>query len=165
MDKELFLMRHAKSSWDSDVSDDSSRPLSKRGINAAKRIGNGLNQLGWIPDLLLVSPSQRTQQTLEQINLDTKAVILDQLYEASLDDLFTLISDTPESVTKLMLLGHNPSLEQLLLYLAPNAERQKNGKLFTTANVARIGINGRWSTIKKNKDSSLLGLIRPKELD
>ncbi|MCK5727519.1 MAG: histidine phosphatase family protein [Thiotrichaceae bacterium] len=163
MDKELFLMRHAKSAWDSDASDDFSRPLSKRGINAAQRIGDGLKRLNWIPELVLSSPSARTQQTLELIELKTEIKLIDAIYDARVNDLFKLLDEIPESISKVMLLGHNPAFEELLLHLAPNAERQKNGKLMTTANVVRLGINGKWQGLKK-RQASLLGHIRPKEI-
>ncbi len=163
MAKELFIMRHAKSSWNEDVTD-SSRPLKKRGINAAQRIGDGLTRLGWVPEKILVSPAQRALQTCEIINMGVPVEEDSRMYSASLSNIFDVLADVPESINKLMLIGHNPALEELLLHLAPAAERQKNGKLLTTANVARIGIEGSWSTLSTRK-GLLLGHIRPKEMD
>lgn len=164
MDKELFIMRHAKSSWSSNAPDDFSRPLNNRGEDAAKRIGDGLNRLGWVPEMIIVSPAKRTMQTCELIKLDSPITEDRRIYEASLNDLFDVLAEIPDSVQKVMIIGHNPSLENLLLHLAPTAERQKNGKLFTTANVARIGIKGKWDSLKTAK-GQLLGHIRPKEMD
>jgi len=163
MTKELFIMRHAKSSWNTDEPD-LSRPLNKRGRNAAKRIGNGLARLGWIPDEILVSPANRAQQTCEIINLNVAVKEDSRIYEASLSDLLNVIADVPDSTDKLMLIGHNPSLEELLLHLAPATERQKNGKLLTTANVVRLGIEGSWAGLNTTK-GQLLGHIRPKEME
>jgi phosphohistidine phosphatase len=164
MGKELFIMRHAKSAWDSDASDDISRPLKKRGVNAAKRIGDGLSRLGWIPEKILVSPAERAKQTCELISLDAPVEEDMRIYNASLTDLFEVIAEVPDSTERLMIIGHNPGLEELLLHLAPAAERQKNGKLLTTANVARIGIQGKWANLSDQK-GQLMGHIRPKEMD
>ncbi len=161
MAKELFIMRHAKSSWKTDIAD-ISRPLSKRGIDAAQRIGDGLARLGWVPEKILVSPAKRTRQTCEIINLGTPVEEERRIYEASLGDLFDVLTDVPENINKLMIIGHNPALEELLLHLAPAAERQKNGKLLTTANVARIGLEGSWSSLNTRR-GTLLGHIRPKD--
>ena len=162
MAKELFIMRHAKSAWDRNVAD-MDRPLKKRGIDAAKRIGNGLRQLGWIPDKILLSPAKRTRQTCSLIELGVPTEIDERMYNASLRDLFEVLSDVPDAVEKIMLIGHNPALEELLLHLAPAAVRQKNGKLLTTANVARIGLKGNWCQLDLRK-GTLLGHIRPKEI-
>lgn len=156
-------MRHAKSAWNKNVTD-KDRPLKKRGINAAQRIGDGLKRLGWLPDKIVVSPAKRARQTSELIDLDVPVEIDERLYHASLDDLFDVLAEVPESTRKIMLIAHNPSLENLLRHLAPHAEPQKNGKLFTTANVARIGLQGKWSDLKQHQ-GKLLGLIRPKEMD
>jgi len=164
MDKELFIMRHAKSAWDTDAPDDFSRPLNKRGRNAAKRIGDGLTRLNWVPDKIIVSPAKRALQTCELINLEVTTEEDKRIYEASLQDLFAVLADVPETTYKVMLIGHNPGLEQLLLHLAPTAERQNNGKLLTTANVARIQIQGSWKGISTSK-GMLLGHIRPNEMD
>lgn len=164
MDKELFIMRHGKSSWNSDAPDDKSRPLNQRGFDAAARVGDGLNRLGWLPEKIIVSPAKRARQTCELLHMDVETIEDERLYEAGLNDLFSVIGETPETTKKLMLIGHNPGLEMLLLHLAPNAERQKNGKLLTTANVVRIGFDGKWDSLKRLK-CQLLGHIRPKEMD
>ncbi len=164
MYKELFIMRHAKSAWDTDAPDDFSRPLKKRGIDAAKRIGDGLKRLNWLPDKILVSPAKRAIETYQHINLDVSPEEDKRIYEASLHDLLAVLADIPNTTNKVMIIGHNPGLEHLLLHLAPTAERQKNGKLLTTANVARIQISGSWSGLTTTK-GQLLGHIRPKEMD
>lgn len=168
MDKELFIVRHAKSAWDTDAPDDFSRPLAKRGRNAAERVGDTLTRLNWLPDKIIVSPAKRALETCKQINihvaLDVRVEEDKRIYEASLQDLFAVLADVPDTTNKVMLIGHNPGLEQLLLHLAPTAERQKNGKLLTTGNVARIQIQGSWKEISTTK-GHLLGHIRPKEMD
>lgn len=164
MGKELIIMRHAKSAWDTDAKNDFSRPLKERGVNAAKRIGDGMNRLGWIPEQILVSPAKRAKETGELIALSAPIDEDQRIYNASLTDLFEVIADVSESIERLMIIGHNPSLEALLLHLVPTAEHQKNGKLLTTANVARVGLQGKWSTLASQK-GQLLGHIRPKEMD
>ncbi len=162
MVKELYIMRHAKSAWDTNEPD-IARPLKKRGINASKRMGDGLIRLGWVPEKVLLSPAKRVQQTYEHLGLDISITEDSRIYEASLSDLFDVIAEVPNDINKLMLIGHNPSLEALLLHLTPSAEPQKNGKLLTTANVARIGLEGGWIGLDA-RQGQLLGLIRPKEM-
>ena len=164
MDKELLIMRHAKSAWNTGAPNDFSRPLKKRGRSAAKRIGDALSRLGWIPDKIIVSPAKRVLQTCELIGLNVPTQEDKRIYASSLPDLLAVLSDVPDTTNKVMLIGHNPGLEELLLHLAPTAERQKNGKLLTTANVARIQIPGSWNSLNNTK-GLLLGHIRPKEMD
>jgi phosphohistidine phosphatase len=67
MGKRLIIMRHAKSSWTSGASTDHQRPLNKRGRHAAPRIGARLRDIGWIPDMVIASDSERTRETWQRM--------------------------------------------------------------------------------------------------
>lgn len=165
--KSLFLMRHAKSSWSSDASDDFSRPLNERGMRDAKRVAELFKERNWNPERIVYSAAKRTTITAEclgQTFTQAKEVISSEaLYLARLDQLLSLVSTTPEPITQLLLIGHNPGMEQLLMHLCAEVEYQENGKLLTTANVVHIGVPGRWSEISGEK-GQLLEHIRPKNM-
>lgn len=165
--KSLFLMRHAKSSWSSDASDDFSRPLNERGMRDAKHIAKIFEERHWHPERIVYSAAKRTTVTAECLGETFKrakeVLSTDKLYLAGLDQLLSIVSATPENVTQLLLIGHNPGMEQLLRYLCPNVEYQDNGKLLTTANVVHIRLPGRWSEIGREK-GQLLEHVRPKSV-
>jgi phosphohistidine phosphatase len=113
--KKLFLVRHAKSSWDYPGLTDFERPLSKRGHRDAPIMGKKLKEKNIIPDLIISSPATRAITTaryfaesmdypMENINID------ERLYEAGPADIIAVISDVDDSVHSLMLISHNPGL-------------------------------------------------------
>lgn len=122
MFEELILLRHAKSAWPIGVRD-SDRPLSARGIRDAKMFGAALKTSGRHIDTVLVSPAQRTRQTWSlvsaQVGLDEQAATFDdRLYAASWWDVIDVVRGLPSSTQTALLIGHNPSLEDLAGQLA-----------------------------------------------
>jgi phosphohistidine phosphatase len=144
----LYLLRHAKSSWDDPALADRDRPLAKRGRKAAKRIARHLRDEGIEPDLVLCSSSVRTLQTLERIGLEGE--VEDGLYGASAAELLDRLREVPSDVESVMLIGHNPGLEGLLAELS--GERPDK---FPTAALATLEFDGRWH---------LTALVKPREL-
>ncbi len=113
-------MRHAKSSWDHPDLRDHERPLNKRGIRDSPRVADELNDRGWVPDLILVSSSQRTRQTLEGMSHrfgSIQSEVRPGIYHASLHHLLIEIQDIVENGTT-MILGHNPGSEMLINHLS-----------------------------------------------
>lgn len=165
--KSLFLMRHAKSSWSSDAADDFSRPLNERGMRDAKRVAELFKARKWEPERIIYSAAKRTTITAEclgQTFTQAKEVISsEQLYLARLDHLLSVVNTTPENVMQLLIIGHNPGMEQLLRHLCAEVEYQENGKLLTTANVVHIGVLGRWAEISREK-GQLIEHFRPKKV-
>lgn len=144
----LLIMRHAKSDWFSGAGDDFSRPLSDRGLRDAQRMGQWLVQQAGLPQRILSSPSQRTRQTLERmsdsigIDLAARTTWLDGLYHASLATLRTVLADQADA-RDLMLLGHNPGLEELLAWLVgEHALVNAHAKPLPTAAVYVLEIAG-----------------------
>ena len=70
MSKRLIIMRHAKSSWTSGAASDHQRPLNKRGRRAAPLVAARLRDLGWIPDLVIASDSERTRETWQRMRAE-----------------------------------------------------------------------------------------------
>ena len=168
MPRELLLLRHGKSDW-SVASDDFNRPLKKRGINGAQRIGAWLLQQALIPDLVVSSPAQRAIQTAElccnTMGIETSHIVQDErLYLADLDDLLSVLAACPADKRRVMVVGHNPDLEELLCHFAkPPPKLPPDGKLMPTATVARLSMPDDWRKLKKGQ-ATLLDLKRPSNL-
>ena len=167
MTKELLIFRHAKSSWNSAAADDFSRPLNVRGIKAVQLMGHTLREMDCLPECIHLSSAQRTRETCELFLATTQQSNVPQradrrLYLAGLRTLLAEIHAFDAAYQRVMLIGHNPGLEALLLHLCPNAPFQPDGKLLTTANIARVRFNsGSWTEYGA---AELITLLRPREL-
>ena len=167
--KELLLFRHAKSSWNSNAPDDFSRPLNQRGIRDAQLIGRTLRDRSGLPQCIHLSSSVRTSQTcdlfLQAAQLENMPCHATQrLYHAGLDTLSDAVRTFDDRYQRVMLIGHNPGLEALLLYLCPDTPFMASGKLLTTANVAVLRLAAEcWQDVDSGS-ASLFALLRPKEL-
>jgi phosphohistidine phosphatase len=120
--KELLLFRHAKSSWATPGQDDHERPLNGRGRRAAGLMAGWMLRQGWRPDLVLCSSAIRTRETIA-IAMQTLPVIRllteDGLYLASAMHLRQRIRQVDDAVARLMIVAHNPGLEDLARALDP----------------------------------------------
>tara|TARA_B100001540_G_C15627815_1_gene560702 strand:- start:283 stop:744 length:462 start_codon:yes stop_codon:yes gene_type:complete len=120
MARRLIVMRHAKSSWKDPNIDDHERPLNKRGMRDAPIVADAISDRGWAPDLILVSSSKRTLQTLEGMSHrmgNTPFEVRSGIYHASVIDLMSELEDMLEDGTT-MILGHNPGSEILVNHLS-----------------------------------------------
>lgn len=123
MTHQLFLMRHAKSDWSQNLRDHD-RPLNARGRRAARDMGYYLREQKLCPDKLYCSTAERARQTvqglLQQLDYSESDVIWDsRIYHASLYELLSLLAEwLPQSGT-IMLVGHNPGMQDLLYYIVP----------------------------------------------
>lgn len=166
---QLIIMRHAKSDWREEGRPDFDRPLAKRGRKAAKQIGRWLKQQQFGIDQILCSPALRAKQTgqlvLEQLKLPQKSMLYDsRIYEASLSDLIALIHQYSEDIHTLLVIGHNPGLDQLLCHLSKESPPlSRSGKLLTTAAVAVLDFGTAPISVKTHQ-AHLQYLVRPKEL-
>jgi phosphohistidine phosphatase len=111
--KTLYLVRHAKSSWDYPELDDIDRPLSKRGKRNAPEMGKRLAAQNILPQLLITSPAKRALATArriaDEIGFPRESIKLDEkLYLASVEDIVAVIRKADEAAGSLMLFGHNP---------------------------------------------------------
>lgn len=127
--KSILILRHAKSDWSNPSISDFNRPLNKRGLDDAPRMGRVLDQFGYMPDLIISSPSMRTRQTVELTAFDNgyRGEILwdDTLYGGSFYDIMTALHSIPGKIGRPMVVGHNPGVEETIsLLLSPRGQNQ-----------------------------------------
>jgi phosphohistidine phosphatase len=161
----LYLLRHAKSSWDDPGRPDRERPLAPRGVRDAKRVAKHLRRLGVATELVLCSPAVRTRETLELVLPALAGVAVhveDDLYGAPSEALLERLRTVPEEVGSVMLIGHNPALQDLALTLASdNALRERVAAKFPTAALATLALPS-WRL--SPGDGELVDYVVPKEL-
>ena len=158
----LYLLRHAKSSWDNASQQDFERPLANRGRKACTTIGEFIQEKGIDFDLVLVSTAVRTRETIELIKEHAKfrgEVRYDErIYEATVSQLLEIIAQIDNDRESVLLVGHNPGIEELLALLTGEQQR------VTTANFAKIKLKAtKWSGNLANK-GTLEWIVRPKEI-
>lgn len=164
---ELMLMRHAKSDWHSHTAD-IDRPLNARGRQDAIGMGLYLKQNDLIPDKMIVSAAQRTQETarllLDNLAVSDENIIVDnELYLADKETLCDTISLYASDKQRLLILAHNPGMDYLVSYLASEPPTlSSSGKLMTTCAVACFHLDS-VDAINKQGCGKLKKIIRPKE--
>jgi phosphohistidine phosphatase len=165
----LYLLRHAKSNWSNPSLPDQARPLAKRGRRDAERIAKHLVRIGIEPQLVLCSSAERTRETFELVQPalgTTSRVSLEaELYAASSAELLERIRGVSEQVASVMLIGHNPGLQELALALASaGAELERLKTKFPTAALATLTIpETRWRQLSRG-DALLAAYVVPKQL-
>ena len=140
--KRLILFRHAKSSW-SEGLEDHERPLADRGKKAAPVMGHYLHKSRLEPDLVLISTARRAQETWARASRAMKGKIevrnSRDIYMASAEKLLAIIRTTPPEISTLMLVGHNPGMEDLAKLLMKDEGGEPEARLrekFPTAAIA-----------------------------
>ena len=165
--KRLFLLRHAKSSWDDPRLDDHERPLAPRGRRASKLICGHLRRERITPSLVLCSSARRTRETLERILPAPDAAdvrIEDGLYQASAEVLLQRLREVPHDTESVMLVGHQPAIQELAVALAGDgAELARMRAKFPTAALATLLFPGDWTELGPGS-AELVAYVKPKEL-
>lgn len=168
--KTLTLLRHAKSDWSDAVARDFDRPLNERGRRAARTIGAHMASEGLVFDRVLASPALRVKDTLDEVERAYGKPLPreydERVYLASASTLLDLVRETDEQVERLLLVGHNPGLEDLALELVRETGSpmlQEVEIKYPTATLAEVAIEtDSWSTAAGGK---LLRFVRPRDLD
>jgi phosphohistidine phosphatase len=157
--KTLLVLRHAKSSWDDSSLDDHERLLNARGEKDAPRIGQLARDEGLIPELIVSSRARLTAAAMAdatggRIHLDPR------LYHASATEVLAALRSVIEnSVATVMIVGHNPGLEELIALLTGELEA------LPTAALAQIELPIEdWSALDTTIRGTLIRVWRPKEL-
>lgn len=171
--KKLTLLRHAKSGWDDPVSRDFDRPLNAKGKRAAHRIGEYIRAHDIHYDHVVASPAVRVVETIEHLAEGTGETIAPawdkRVYLASAVSLLDVVQEADDSHDSLLLVGHNPGLEDLVLMLVPDsagdAARDQIEEKFPTASIVEISFPvDRWEDVRAN--GGVLSLfVRPRDLD
>ena len=168
--KRLYLLRHAKSSWDDPELADRDRPLAPRGRRAVALVAAHLRRERVSPELVLCSSALRTRQTLASIlpalEGDVEVRVENVLYAAGVDDLLARLRSVPESVDSVMLIGHNPGLQELALTLAADdSTLERVRERFPTGALATLVFReATWSALGAG-DAVLAGYVVPRELE
>ncbi|MCR9212682.1 MAG: histidine phosphatase family protein [Proteobacteria bacterium] len=169
--RKLTLLRHAKSSWTDHAIADFDRPLAPRGRKAAVKIGLYLAETGLSPDFILCSPAKRTRETLAKIT-----PFLTHKYDIKLErsiysagsggGVISYLKSAPLSSEHVLVIGHNPTMQQLALDLAtPEADSRYSDieRKFPTAALAHIEFDiPDWKSLRSR--GRLVHYIVPKEL-
>jgi phosphohistidine phosphatase len=168
--RRVYLLRHAKSSWKDRSLADRDRPLAGRGKRAAKAVAGHIEAEGIRPDLVLCSPARRTRETLERVEAafgeQVEVRFEEALYAASEAELLASLRALPAEVQSVMIIGHNPGIEELALGLASEgAERARMKEKYPTAALATIDLPAdAWRTVER-ASGELIAYVRPRDLD
>jgi len=171
--KTLGLYRHAKSGWSDPRARDFDRPLSERGKRAAVRMGQHIRDYGARWDRIISSPAARCAETIElgyQAIGQTYSVNWDRrIYLASSASLLDLLRDLEDNPASVLMVGHNPGLEDLIFELVPDDGssplRDIVEEKFPTATFAVLELDiDSWDHIDVNC-ARLIHLVRPRDLD
>lgn len=171
--KKLTLLRHAKSGWNDPVARDFDRPLNAKGRRAAQRVGAYLRDQHLAFDHIVASPAVRVMETIENVAEGLGETIAPEwdkrLYLASAVSLLDVIQESDDSYDTLLLAGHNPGLEDLVLLLVPDraddVARDQVEEKFPTASLAEICFPvDHWEDVRPNS-GELARFIRPRDLD
>jgi phosphohistidine phosphatase len=151
--RQLVVIRHAKAGGGAV---DRDRPLADRGVAEAPAVGRWLAQRRLAPDRVVVSPARRARQTWEltAAELDTAAepVLDDRVYRNTVEDLLEIVRETPAEVTTLVLVGHNPGVQDLATALddgrGDDAGRRELTTKYPTSGVAVFDVSDAWAGVR-----------------
>lgn len=163
MSKTVLILRHAKSSWSNTALSDHDRPLKARGERDAPRMGRLLREQGLLPDLIITSTARRARDTAELVaqgaGYEGEVEETRSFYHAPPRAYLERLRALPPEIGCVLLVGHNPGMEELVKVLAGVAER------FPTAALANVALPiTSWDQLTPRTGGQLLHLWRPKEL-
>jgi phosphohistidine phosphatase len=160
--KTLLLLRHAKSGHDDPALADHDRPLAPRGKRDAPRVGEHLLAAGLVPDEILSSTARRARKTAEKVaqacGFASQVRLLPALYLAPPSVYLEALRDLTGDPARVMLVGHNPGLEELLAQISGEEHP------FPTAALAQLELDiGRWSELTGRGRGKLVELWLPRD--
>ena len=164
----LYIMRHAKSDWSGPQTSDFERPINERGTKNAMRIGEWMNENNHIPQKIISSPALRAKETIELVTEQISKFNLedltyeDELYLAGFTQLIVFINTYKDKVQSLMLVGHNPGIENLVNYLCDKSGDKEI--IVTTANLFIFKFSSDSFNIAVDT-IELVEAIKPRELN
>ena len=166
----LHLLRHAKSSWNDATVPDHDRPLAPRGARAARKIAEYLSSASAHPALVLCSSARRTVETLEALRPaidETAEVSLEpQLYGADASEILELLRTVAPQIREVLVIGHNPGLEELAIDLAGDEDGALVDALrtkFPTGALATFDVQVDWAGLGPGH-SHLTHFVTPRDL-
>jgi len=159
----LLILRHAKSSWDNSNLADHARPLNDRGKTDAPRMGRLLQTEDLVPDLIIASSAERALKTAELVALncdyENEIKVTRQFYLADPETYLEVLAGVDERYQRVMVVGHNPGMEELVEELTGESVRM------ATAALAHVQFNiARWQDLTPGTTAKLQAVWLPKEL-
>jgi len=170
--KRLTLLRHAKSGDDGTVARDFDRPLNAKGRRAARAIGRHMRDKALRFDAVIASPATRVAETMQEVESVYGPGLAPSweksLYLATPDELLDAVHQAPAEAESILLVGHNPGLEQLVLMLVPARTDGARGEVeikYPTASLAEMTFAvDRWEDVGPG-GGDLVRFVRPRDLD
>lgn len=161
--KTVLILRHAKSSWSNPGLADIDRPLNKRGKRDAPHMGSLLREQDIVPDLILSSPARRAKKTAQAVSeyssFDGEIEIVPDFYPGDPETFIVTLMSVPDQVDSVMIVAHNPGLEEFLYELAGESARMPTSALAQVA----LPIDS-WQDLEDEIQGNLVNLWRVKEL-
>jgi len=158
--KQLLILRHAKSSWNDASLDDWQRPLNDRGRRDAPRVGEWLRNHSRQPEVIITSDAVRARTTAEAVvkaaGYSIEVMIEPSLYHATTQAVLDVLNDVREGVQTVLIVGHNPGLEDLV--------RQLTGEYHPLTTAALLDLDvpiGRWSELDGTIAASVVSTWQP----
>jgi phosphohistidine phosphatase len=161
--RRLLILRHAKSSWADQHADDWERPLNERGERDAPGVGARLRQLSLLPDLIVTSDAVRAEATARAAagaaEYLGKIVLSPELYHAGPEAIIDVVRALPETARSVMLVGHNPGLQDLVEQLTGESVE------LATATLVHVELPvNRWQDVTLSREATLIDVWRPRDL-
>jgi phosphohistidine phosphatase len=161
--KVLLLLRHAKSSWESAGLSDHDRPLNNRGKRDAPRMGKVLFEEGIVPEIIISSSAIRAHSTAKKVSKSShykgQVIIESSLYRGGPMEYLNVLRRQPDQARTVLMVGHNPDIEQLLEILT------RKEVIMPTCSLAAINLPvERWMKLTNGTKAELKKVWRPKEL-
>jgi len=166
--RELLIFRHGKAVSKTET-DDLSRPITGKGKRGVQRMGTWLWQKKIKPDYIISSPAERAyvsaQKLYKAMGGDASSIVTDKrLYKAGIKPLLDVLADCPKKRQRVLLVGHNPELAELLLYLlGGHVPTPDDGTLLPVGTLARLVMPGNWKKLAFDS-AQLKSLTRPDDL-
>lgn len=158
--KRLLILRHAKSSWADSSQDDWHRPLNERGQQDAPRVGKWLSERSVVPDVIITSDAVRARTTAQAVaktaGYTHELIVEPALYLATPDDVIAVLNAVKEDAQVVMIVGHNPGLEEMV--------RRLTGDYLglVTAAIADLEVPiARWSDLNGETRASIVDRWQP----
>jgi phosphohistidine phosphatase len=169
--RRVFVLRHAKSDWGDPGLSDHDRRLAPRGHRGAELLAAHFTRAHVTPDLVLCSTARRARETLELVQpalpSSTPVYFERRLYGASVEELLARLHEVPDDDTSVMLVGHNPGLQDFVLDLASAGDKrllERAEAKFPTAALATLDAAvDRWSDVQPGT-ATLVALVTPRDL-
>lgn len=168
----LLLLRHAKSSWANAYQADFDRTLAPRGQRAAEVMAEHVAALGELPALVLCSTARRAQDTLaplqDRLPPSTELRLEDELYGADVHDLLARLRAIGDDTGSVLIVGHNPGLEDLVRGLGRDGEPELIARVrarFPTAALATLTFDGPWKQLGSGAPARLESFVVPGDLE